>query len=273
MFSPNIGIRKKSELLPENINPFYLLQNGLFRFISAPLRMKPDFIIIGAARAGTTSFYENLCQHPDIEHAAKKEIHYFSINKGGVYRSNFPLLLKRLFHKNLITGEASTSYMLSKSAPSKIKKSLPNIKIIVIIRDQVELIESCHGIAVRRGLENDSIDEAVLREILNNDTPSHMTSLEDMACRYIHRARYDVLLRGWFERFYKKNILIIRNESLRDRPITTCNRVFKFLGLDEYAITPRHMNRQRHASMSDDIKQLVRNYFVQTNQNLERISQ
>src|SRR5262245_19520192 len=72
----------------------------------------PDFIIVGAQRAGTTSLYSYLVQHPQILKASEKEVHYFDINyERGMdwYRSHFPIA--KPGKPSFITGEASPYYL------------------------------------------------------------------------------------------------------------------------------------------------------------------
>src|SRR5262249_50395913 len=67
----------------------------------------PDFIIVGAQRAGTTSLYSYLVQHPQILYASEKEVHYFDINyERGMdwYRNHFPIA--KPGNQSFITGEA-----------------------------------------------------------------------------------------------------------------------------------------------------------------------
>ena len=67
----------------------------LYRGLTAPIRLLPDFLIIGAQKAGTTSLYNYLQAHPCIASAARKEVHFFdrklNLNKGLTwYRGHFP---------------------------------------------------------------------------------------------------------------------------------------------------------------------------------------
>ena len=80
-----------------------------WRYLSADLRSMPDFVIVGAARSGTTSLYRWLGSHPDVAPAWKKEIHYFDEHYGrGMrwYRAHFPFR-----RRGRVTGEA-TPYLL-----------------------------------------------------------------------------------------------------------------------------------------------------------------
>ena len=94
----------------------------------------PDFVIVGAARSGTTSLYRWLGSHPDVAPAWKKEIHYFDEYHGHGrrwYRAHFPFR-----HRGRITGEASPYMLFHPLAPDRAARELPpSTKFIVILRN------------------------------------------------------------------------------------------------------------------------------------------
>src|SRR5689334_23315618 len=99
---------------------------------------RPDFLIVGTMKGGTTRLYDFLTMHPDIERATEKEIHYFSLyySKGDAWYLDH-------FHAdpNKLTGEASPTYFHladTSTIPSLIKRINEKMKIILMIRDPVE---------------------------------------------------------------------------------------------------------------------------------------
>ena len=131
-----------------------------FRLLTSPFRVLPDFVIIGAHKSGTTSLYDFITQHPSIESASEKEPCYFSTKyKFGSlwYRSNFPTeLSKYLLAKKdgkFYTGEATTSYLFHPSSAYRMKKMLPNIKLIVILRNPVDRAYSNYNYSVKYNKE------------------------------------------------------------------------------------------------------------------------
>jgi len=106
------------------------VRHGLRR-LTFGKRLKPSFVIVGAQKAGTTSLYRYLIQHPNIKSSLLKEIHYFDLNYNkslSWYHLFFPLKTK----KNNITGEASPYYMFHPFAIERIAKVNPDIKIKII---------------------------------------------------------------------------------------------------------------------------------------------
>ena len=130
---------------------------------------KPNLFIVGAAKAGTTSIYKYLSEHPDIYMSPIKEPNFFGSDISWEdfrhdYKINTQLDFdkyfskKKLIHKHIafiedinlymklfrngedfkILGEASTSYLYSKLAAKEIYKFNPTAKIIIILRDPLE---------------------------------------------------------------------------------------------------------------------------------------
>ena len=99
---------------------------------------RPDFLIIGAPKSGTTSLFHYLSRHKNIIPSEYKEPAFFTWHhdKGyNWYLSKFPNRLKKL---NKLTFEATPLYLYFPDTPYKIKKHLPNVKFIVILRNPTE---------------------------------------------------------------------------------------------------------------------------------------
>ena len=109
------------------------------RMVTNRWRALPDFLIIGAQKAGTGFLHHYLTEHPAILSAAQKEIHYFTIHYGrgpGWYRAQFPL--ERLVHPaGHMTGEASPNYIYHPRAAERANDLVPSARIIAILRDPV----------------------------------------------------------------------------------------------------------------------------------------
>ncbi len=109
----------------------------IYRRLTSGSRRLPDFIILGAQRAGTSSLYYYLSQHPQILPAVRKELHFFDdhYRRGlGWYRSQFPTRGAR----GTITGEATPYYLSHPHAPARIQRLLPQARLIVLLRNPVE---------------------------------------------------------------------------------------------------------------------------------------
>ena len=121
--------------------------------------LKPNLFIIGAPKCGTTSIYSFLKQHPEIYMPDFKEPHYFGSDlnkKKGVYIDTEEEYLSLFIEsKNeIFIGEASTYYLYSNLAPMEIFKFNPDSKIIIALRNPIDLIYSLHSQYFFSGNEN-----------------------------------------------------------------------------------------------------------------------
>lgn len=137
----------------------------LLGYPSAALRRRPDFIIVGAQKAGTTSLYSTLSQSKNIKLSFKKEVHFFDQNyqRGDRwYRAHFPL---EIFSKGKQIGEATPSYIFCPFSAERLVQLLPGIKLILMLRDPVDRAVSHYFKQVRRGTEAREIREALFGSI------------------------------------------------------------------------------------------------------------
>src|SRR5262249_58326892 len=119
--------------------------------LTSQARMLPCVIIVGAQRCGTTSMYRALSQHPAVLKAVlHKGVHYFDMNydRGmSWYRAHFPLQATgrragRIARAPAITFESSPYYMFHPLDAERIARDLPDVKLLVLVRDPVERADS-----------------------------------------------------------------------------------------------------------------------------------
>lgn len=110
---------------------------------------KPEFFIVGAPKCGTTAMQEYLRQHPDIFMPELKETHHFADD---LLKPDDPFLSREKYlslftgaKEGQIVGEASVSYLFSKNAASNIKSFCPTAKIIIMLRNPVDVLYSRHS--------------------------------------------------------------------------------------------------------------------------------
>ncbi len=109
---------------------------------------RPNFFIVGAPRSGTTAMYEYLRQHPDVFMPYRKEPVYF-----GADLTKRPPLLDEPSYLKLFgpgrgkrrLGEATVWYLYSRTAAAEIRRFDPDARIIIMLRDPVEMIHSLHS--------------------------------------------------------------------------------------------------------------------------------
>lgn len=185
------------------------------------MKMLPNFLIVGPPKCGTTSLQIYLSQHKEIFIPNPgKEIHFFDENyeKGIKWYEKFFESVK----KEEAIGEKSPSYFFHPEAPKRIKKHIPNAKIIFIFRNPVDRAYSHYWHNVRAAGENMSFEGAIKREI-NGETKNN-------ASKYLEIGKYVVHLRRWEKYFPKSQMFFMVMEDLN---IENIKKLLKFLGVDE----------------------------------------
>ena len=118
--------------------------------------IKPNLFIVGAPKCGTTFLYHYLKKHPDIYFPEFKEPHFFGsdlIRRNGAYDLSLNQYYDLFKSDKKIIGEASTFYIFSKNAAKEIYNFNPEAKIIIMLRDLVDLACSLHSQFVFSGDE------------------------------------------------------------------------------------------------------------------------
>ena len=196
------------------------------RWRASRRRSLPSFLILGTQKGGTTSLYRWLGQHPQVVEASRKEVHYFDINysKGeNWYRSHFPRPGE--LEDGQITGEGSPYYMCVPHAPARIAKLLPEVPLIVLLRNPVERAISHYFHSQRNGREPLPIEQAMAEEESRIDGEFARMQADG---RYISRAhrwhsykargRYVEQLRAVLAHFPPEQLLILKSEDLFQEP-------------------------------------------------------
>lgn len=188
----------------------------------------PDFLILGAQKAGTTSLYSALCQNPRFVPALCKEVHFFDrvweefgdLNEARIwYESHFASAT------GCVTGEATPCYLAHPFAPSRIKAWYPKIKLVILLRHPVDRFISGYYHERRKRAEWRSLPEVVEQEIAAyNDGRLKWDS-------YLSRSLYLPQLQRWLELFSVEQILALESELFRANKQMIYDRVCDFLGL------------------------------------------
>ncbi|MEM7200590.1 MAG: sulfotransferase domain-containing protein [Planctomycetota bacterium] len=208
-------------------------------------RSLPDFLVIGAAKAGTTSLFSYLSEHPNVAPVFRKEIYFFDMHWGrGArwYRSQFPTVFAKHWARRngrpLLAGEATPCYMFHPHVPKRVLELVPKAKLIVLLRNPVDRAYSYYCMNARRGLERLSFEEAIDREeerlqgeLARMEEDESYFSLKRHHCSYLARGLYADQLRHWMRWFPRQQFLIMTNKELRDDRQGTLARAQEFLGL------------------------------------------
>ncbi|HUF89533.1 MAG TPA: sulfotransferase domain-containing protein [Gemmatimonadota bacterium] len=242
--------------------------------------MLPDFLIVGAMKSGTSTFYHHLIRHPQIAAARTKEVHFFDHrwHKGlNWYRSFFPL--KRSMPEGGITGEATPYYLFHPSVPPRISTVLSEVRLLVLLRDPVERTFSHYRHEVRSGRETLSFEDALSaeEERLAGEHQQLVSrpryrSIAHQAFSYRSRSIYADQVEAWFEWFNPGSMLVVKAEDLFERPDVVTERALRFLGLPmmELGLVP-HRNKGRASRMKPETQADLQAFFEPHNQRLYRL--
>ena len=277
------------------LHRFYLRTTPFVRGLqkALPLRALPDFVIIGTGKAGTTSLYSLVAQHPEIVPAIKKEINYFQLHYGldsPWYRSHFPTRASRFFSRvsgrNLLTGEASISYLFYPLAPGRMKKIMPDVKLIVILRNPVDRAYSHYQMKVRNKIEPLSFEEAIEAEekrgaeakeqlIKNSDLfIPKAAKINFLYYSYLAIGLYAEQLENWFSHYDRDRFLILAHEDFRNDRQRSLDQVFEFLGVRSFQPEkPRDLNVGDYPAMNEDTRRRLVKYFKPHNAKLSNLLQ
>jgi hypothetical protein len=198
----------------------------------------PNFLVIGAAKSGTTSLYRYLEQHPSVYLSKIKETNFFATNfvdeKPIFQELDFTLeqaqkisfLIKnfteyqRLFEEvtsnKTAIGEVSPLYLNSFVAAQKIKFHIPDVKLIAILRNPVDRAYSGYQMQLRQAKETRSFASNLGKEEI-----------------YIRGGFYYEQLKRYFDTFNTYQIKVILYEDFKQNPLKVMQEIFKFLEVDD----------------------------------------
>ncbi|NEZ67150.1 sulfotransferase [Leptolyngbyaceae cyanobacterium CCMR0082] len=200
----------------------------------------PNFLIIGSAKAGTSSLHYYLRQHPQIFMPFSKEPKFFALegeeinfqnpDKGiNLYSINNLEDYQKLFEDvtdEIAIGEASPIYLYSEKAADRIKHYIPDVKMIVILRHPVDRAFSCYTHLKREDYEPLSFEEGLKAE------PSRIANNWSHLWHYQTAGYYHAQLKPYFERFDEKQFKIYLFEDLCRDSLGILRDIFEFLGVD-----------------------------------------
>jgi len=255
--------------------------------LTGKFRMAPNFVVVGARKAGTTSLYNYLVQHPNVLPALMKELHFFTNfyeNGERWYRGNFPMQLEQwLFEKagrrRVITGEATPNYYYDPQTPARIRAMCPDAKLILILRDPISRAYSDYNHDVRHGRftrEELSFDTIVDREIeflsgTGRDLFKRPEAFRivNTHCRHLARGLYGRHLRFWYDAYSRDQILVMRGEDLYKAPQAAFSRVLDFLELPAFELKSYEAhNSNSYKPMSAEARGRLTEFFAPYNREL-----
>lgn len=217
----------------------------------------PDFFIVGAPKCGTTAMNFYLKQHPDI-FMSEKEIHFF----GEDLRFAVPRVTRQQYLSAFSAatevkraGEAAVWYLYSRQAAHEIKEFSPSARIIIMLRNPVDVMYSLYRQRLYNGNEDIEDFEAALdaeesRE-LGERMPRRPSNL--MGCFYRASVKFTSQVRRYFDRFDRQNVHVIIFDDFQKDAALVYRQCCDFLDVD---------NRFRPSFPIINARQRARSEFI-----------
>tara|TARA_B100000131_G_scaffold269034_1_gene268211 strand:- start:138 stop:1016 length:879 start_codon:yes stop_codon:yes gene_type:complete len=230
---------------------------------------KPNLFIIGAPKCGTTFLYHYLKEHPDIYFPDFKEPHFFGsdlIRRHGAYNLNLEEYQNLFKTDKKVIGEASTFYIFSKESAKEIYNFNPKAKIIIMMRDLVDLVHSMHSQFVFSGDEIvEDFKEALdlENERLNGrNIPDQTTVLNKLF--YINNIlSLPQNIKSFIDYFKEDNIKFIFLDDIRNNPNKVFFDTLKFLNVDTNIDAPKFkIINQNKIYKSRFIRNFIKKYSI-----------
>ncbi len=217
---------------------------------------RPDFIIAGAMRSGTTALAESLSEHPDLFLTTPKEPSFFAVGRGALdfcgpgdqwfarqNSADWPTY-QALFAEagSRCAGEASAMYLAIPGVAADIARRCPETKIVVMLREPVARAHSAWLYLRAHGRE----DIADFANALDAEARRREAGYGPMWW-YVGASRYHLGLREYYDAFPSSSISVQTTEDLRADPRGVVARICEFLGV-RGDVEPRALSRDVNAS-------------------------
>ena len=246
----------------------------------------PDFLIIGFVKCGTTSLYQYLIQHPDVFSAKGKEIDYFDrLYQRGLnwYRVGFPFkpqksFVKNILKKNFLTGEATPRYIEHAHALDRIKKTIPNAKFIVLLRNPIDRAFSHYNMNMTSEYEYLTFEDALKHEekrihgrYEKMQRVENYYSWDHDLYGYLKHGIYVKYLKRWMDVFPREQFLILQTEEFKKNTSVVYNKALQFLNLTKYDLKEYPMHKKieyKKRVMKPETRKQLNEYFKPHNEEL-----
>jgi hypothetical protein len=214
-----------------------------------PVR-EPNFFLVGASRAGTTSLWHYLVEHPQVympwrSGAEKEPSHFCDVTPSwaGRYRERdrYLALFREATDAHVAIGEASTPYLVAPEAPARIRRAYPHAKIIIVLRNPAERAHSLYRFLCLIGAEwAPTFEKALALEParMSDERFTRSNRVWYGLFQYFNSGLYSSQVARYLDAFPREQVEIILYDDLKADSAGTARRVYRFLGVDP-AFTPR----------------------------------
>ena len=251
-----------------------------YRIRTGRLGPLPSFLIIGFGKCGTTELYDRLVEHPSIHPSLRKEVNYFMHrHQEGVawYRAHFAVPNRKDTREPCLVGEASPGYVLNPFAPQRMAELVPDVKLIVLLRDPVARAYSHFQHQRRLGMEPLETFEAALdaeperlrgeRQRVHSD-PGYQ-GFAYYVDSYVNQGIYADYLPMWMNTFPRDQLLVVQSEKFYRETDATLRMITDYLEIPALPPTQGHRHKSfSYPPMKPETKARLQEFFAPHNERL-----
>jgi sulfotransferase family protein len=262
----------------------------------------PDFLIIGAQKAGTSALHWYLRQHPEIKSARRKEVGFFHQDK--VYQRGPRWYARKFslrFPAKTLLFEADPEYLYHPCAIERIFRFKPTMRLLILLRNPIERAFSAWNMWKQIHEQGNGFVAAILREYLEEANPQAKHGLLEFVNRpvfpdfhdavlremdwclgqdeqvplepsFVRRGHYFAQMKRVLDCFPRENTLILEDKELKLQRVETLNRVIRFLNVAEFdwrqaEINDQHVRPYRQR-MKEETRRILVDHFKPHNEQL-----
>jgi hypothetical protein len=217
--------------------------------------MKPrapalDFVVIGAQKGGTTTLFEHLRGHAELCLPADKEAPFF--NRPELYSRGADHIFATYFPQPLpagrLLGTVTPQYMCIAGCAGRLADAFPDCRLVAILRDPVERAYSHYRMAVRRGQEDRSFDDAIADMLASPEALAAGRASTQLGETYVAWGEYGRVLGDYLDRFDRERLLLTYTADLERDPAMVLGSIFDFLGVA--VVLPDRLGERYHVGGS-----------------------
>ncbi len=258
----------------------YIIIGRKFKGITAAQRKLPDFLVIGGKRCGTTTLFEFLRQHQMIAEPVIDHMGFFDDNYSigiNYYKSFFPIKTEETAKK--LDYDVTTSYLTSPFVAERVAKEIPNVKIIVLLRNPTSRAWSDYNASQKKDASEEEFQTYIddeLQELEASDFEEKVSkndyNMSEPFSNFIKKGLYAVYLKKWLKLFPRKNFLFISTESFSNDENKVFKQIFDFLGLSNFEIHKlQRMSKGNYEKLNPKIKNKLDLFFAPHNDELFKL--
>jgi hypothetical protein len=231
----------------------------------------PDFLIIGAQKAGTTSLHVSLRKHPDVWLPRMKEVHFFD----WAYTNGIDWYLEHFEDAGdeTVVGETSPFYLFHPAVPERVAAVLPDAKLIAVLRDPVDRAVSHYQYQVKYGGERRPMAEAFAADEDRIEVEEDITAYDEFghainSRSYLGRGCYARQLERWFKCFPREQSLVIESTTISRASRDGFYTVLDFLGVARVEPATKEYNTVEYEPVDAGVREHLARLYEPYNREL-----